>query len=211
MTKSSFRKHLFDVALHEDLKPSLVLIEVIWHDSFPNFMLWSQQSNLIKSMFIKVWSMVRFCVNLSFKLCDYNTWMGSWLPVSTATTNRPFGVHFEHVHVLTSSHCLPPPLGPKFILTPRWESNFNLSLCKKIPFVPYHLITLLSDIHYVHDAISWRSLTFISLATSSDSFTKMLLLDGILSTWPNTPIPTPLVALTWARLPFQILVCYQQG
>jgi hypothetical protein len=74
-------------------------------------------------------------------------------------------MHFEHVHLLASSPYLLPLLGPKFLLTPRWEFDFDLSLRKKVPFVPCHLMILPSDIHYVHNAISWKSLAFISLAT----------------------------------------------
>jgi hypothetical protein len=40
-------------------------------------------------------------------------------------------------------------LGLKFLLTQRWESNFDLSLHKEVPFVPCHLTTLFSNIHYV--------------------------------------------------------------
>ncbi len=76
-----------------------------------------------------------FCENLSPKLRDYSTRMGSWLPALAATTNQPFGMHFKHVHVLTSSPCLPPFLGPMFILTPKWESDFDLGIRKKVPFV----------------------------------------------------------------------------
>jgi hypothetical protein len=46
--------------------------------------------------------------------------------------------HFKHKCIPTSSPCPPPLLGPKFLLTPKWEFNFDLSLRKEIPFVPCH-------------------------------------------------------------------------
>ncbi len=109
----------------------------------------------------------------------------------------------------------------------------------------------LNNIHYVHDVISWKFLTFISFTTWCHTFMqfptplkerwcphhilcffcylsvycgillwlfghvpylthspKMPLLDGILSTWLSIHVLAPLVALTWAWLPFQILVRY---
>jgi hypothetical protein len=48
---------------------------------------------------------------------------------------QPFGMHFKHVRIPTSSLCLPPLLGPRFFLALMWESNFDLGLCKKVPFV----------------------------------------------------------------------------
>jgi len=77
----------------------------------------------------------RFCKNLSPKLHDYSTWMGSWLLVLATTTNQPFGMHFEHVCVPTNSPYLPPFLGPRFLLAPTWEFDFDLGLNKKVPFV----------------------------------------------------------------------------
>jgi hypothetical protein len=74
-------------------------------------------------------------------------------------------MHFEHVRVLANSTCLPPLLGPKFLLAPKWEFDFDLNLHKEVPFVPCHLMAFHSNTHYVHNEISWKSLTFISFAT----------------------------------------------
>jgi hypothetical protein len=95
-----------------------------------------------------------FCENLNPKLRDYSMRTGSWLPALVATTDQPFGMHFEHVHVPTSSPCLPPLLGPRFLLAPMWESDFDLGLRKKFhlskPFWQPFLY-----IPNVHDAIFW--------------------------------------------------------
>ncbi len=85
-----------------------------------------------------------FCKNPSPKLCDYSTRTGSWLPALAATTNQPFGMHLKHVHVPASSPCLLPLLGSKFLLTPKEESDFDLGLRKKVPFVQCHLTNLLA-------------------------------------------------------------------
>ncbi len=196
--------------------------------------------------------MFKHCKILSPKLHDYSTRTRSWLPAVAATTNQPFGMHFEHVHILASSPCLPPLLGPRFLPAPMWESDFDLGLHKK-----FHLSMPLDNsflyIPNVHDAIFWKFvLTFISFATwcstfvghlaplkerwcphhilcffyffvgllwnSSmvswacsifDSFTKMPLWDGNLSTWLSILVLAPLVALIWARPPLQILVHYE--
>jgi hypothetical protein len=137
--KPSFGRPLFQPSLHEELKAKSNLDLITWHDSFPNLAPRSQQSNLTKGMFIKVReAMFRLCKNLSPKLHDYSTWMGSWLPALAATTNQPFGMHFKHVHVPASSPCLPPLLGPKFLLVPRWEFDFDLGLRKKSSIYPCH-------------------------------------------------------------------------
>jgi hypothetical protein len=118
--------------------------------------------------------MLMICVNLSPKLHDYSTWTRSWFLALAATINQPFKIHFEHVHVPASSPCLPPLLGPKFLLVPRWESDFELSLHKEVPFVPCHLMTHSNNIHYVHDVIFWKSLTFILLVTWCGTFVWIL-------------------------------------
>jgi hypothetical protein len=43
------------------------------------------------------------------------------------TTNQSFGMHLRHVHVPASSPCLPPLLGPSFLL-PKEEFDFDLGL-----------------------------------------------------------------------------------
>jgi hypothetical protein len=103
---------------------------------FPNLCFNHNNQALTKGMLIKVRKMTfGFCENLSPKLHDYSTQTGSWLPTLAANTNQPFGMHFEHVHGLASSPCLPPLLGPRFLLAPMWESDFDLGLRKKVPFV----------------------------------------------------------------------------
>ncbi len=82
-------------------------------------------------------------------------------------------MHFKHVHVFTSSPCLPLLLEPKFFLTLKWESDFDLRLCKEVPFVPCHFYDFsLSKIHYVCDVISWKFFAFISLVTSHGTFVQ---------------------------------------
>ncbi len=135
MTKPSFGRQLFNPSPHKKFKASLILTQISWYDSFPNLAPRSQQSSLIKSMSIKVQEVTfRLCENLNPKLLNYNTWMGSWLAVLDTTTNQPFGMHFKHVRVLTNSSCLPPLLGPRLMLAPKWQSNFDLGLHKKVPF-----------------------------------------------------------------------------
>jgi hypothetical protein len=115
-------------------------------------------NHLIKGMPIKVREMMlRLCKNLSPTLRDYSTWIGSWLPTLTTTTNQPFGMHFKHVHILASPPCLPPLLGPRFLLAPKWEFDFDLRLCKKFHLsMRFH--DSFSNIDNVHDAISWKSI-----------------------------------------------------
>jgi hypothetical protein len=139
--------------------------KLLWHDSFPNLRLDHNNQALTKGMFIKVWEATfGFCENLNPKLRNYNMRMRSWLPALVATTNQPFGMHFEHVHVPASSLYLPPLLGPRFLLAPMWEFDFDLGLRKKFhlskPFWQPFLY-----IPNVHDAIFWKFLAFISLAT----------------------------------------------
>jgi len=87
-------------------------------------------------MFIKVWEVTfRLYKNLSPKLRDYSMWTGAWLPTLAAITDQPFGMHFKHVHVPASSPYLPSLLGPRFLLAPKRESDFDLGLHKKVPFV----------------------------------------------------------------------------
>ncbi len=86
--------------------------------------------------------------------------MGSRLPALAATTNQPFGMHFRHVHVPASSPYLPSLLGSRFLLIPKEKFDFDLGLCKKVPFVQCRLTTLLA---LMHDTISWKFLAFISL------------------------------------------------
>jgi hypothetical protein len=137
---------------------------------FPNLVFWSQQSSLIKGMLIKVREMTfRFCKNLSLKLCDYSMWTGSWLLTLATTANQPFGMHFKHVRVPANSSCLLPLLGPRFFLTPSgspiliwvYARKFHLSMPLDHSF---------NNTHYVHDVISWKSLTFISLVTWCGTF-----------------------------------------
>jgi hypothetical protein len=70
-------------------------------------------------------------------------------------------MHFKHVHVLTNSPCLPPVLGQDF----SWLLNGNLILIWAYAR-KFHLSMPLdhsfSNTHYVHDAIPWKSLAFIS-------------------------------------------------
>jgi hypothetical protein len=94
--------------------------------------------------------MFRFCENLSPKLCNYSTRTGSWLPALATTSNQPFGIHFKHVHIPTSSPCLPSLLGPRFFLTPKWESDFDLGLRKEVPFVHATL-----QFSYWYSLFSW--------------------------------------------------------
>jgi hypothetical protein len=42
-------------------------------------------------------AMLRFCENLSPKLCDYNMQTWSWLLALAVITNQLFGMHFKHV------------------------------------------------------------------------------------------------------------------
>ncbi len=87
-------------------------------------------------MLIKVRKVTfRFYENLSPKLRDYNMRTRSWFPALAAITNQHFGMHFKLVRVPASSPCLPPLLGPRFLLAPMWESNFDLGLCKRVPFI----------------------------------------------------------------------------
>jgi hypothetical protein len=148
--------------------------KLLWHDSFPNLRLDHNNQALTKSMFIKVREVTfGFCENLSPKLRNYSTRTGLWLPALAATTNQPFGMHFEHVHVPTNSPCLPPLLGPRFFLTPLWESNFDLGLRKK-----FHLSKPIWQpflyVPNVHDVIFWKLLAFISLVTWCGTFMWLL-------------------------------------
>ncbi len=103
---------------------------------FPNLCLDHNNQASTKGMFIKVpEATFGFYENLGPKLRDYSTQTGSWLPALATTTNQPFGMHFKHVHVPTNSPYLPPLLGPRFFLAPMWESDFDVGLCKRVPFV----------------------------------------------------------------------------
>jgi hypothetical protein len=95
----------------------------------------------------------RPCKSLSPKLHNYSTRTGSWLLALAATTNQPFGMHFKHVRIPISSPCLPPLLGPRFLLAPKWEFDFDFGLCKKVPFV--HVIWWL---FYSYSICSWCNL-----------------------------------------------------
>jgi hypothetical protein len=121
-------------------------------------------------MFIKVREVTfGFCENLSPKLRNYSMQMRSWLLALAATTNQPFRMHFEHVHVPASSPCLPLLLGPRFLLAPMWESDFDLGLRKK-----FHLSRSFWQpflyIPNVHGAIFWKFLAFISHAIWCGTF-----------------------------------------
>jgi hypothetical protein len=94
----------------------------------------------------------------------------SWLPTLAVTTNQPFGMHLKHVHVPASSPSLCSLFGPRFFLTPMYESDLDLGLHKRVPFVKCHLKTLFALIHYFCDTIFWIFLAFISLATWCDTF-----------------------------------------
>jgi hypothetical protein len=69
-------------------------------------------------------------------------WTGSWLPALATTTNQPLGMHFGHVHVLASSPCLPPFLGPKFLLAPHLGVRFWFGFTQESSICPCHLTTL---------------------------------------------------------------------
>jgi hypothetical protein len=87
-------------------------------------------------MFIKVRKTTfKFYENLSPKLRDYNMRTRSWFPALATTTNQHFGMHFKLVRVPASSLCLPPLLGPRFLLAPMWEFDFDLGLRKRVPFI----------------------------------------------------------------------------
>jgi len=83
---------------------------------------------------------------------------GSWLPVLAATTNQPSGMHLRLIHVPVSSPCLPPLLGSRFFLTPKWEFDFDLGLRKKFHLSNANLTTLFALIHYSRDTIFWKFL-----------------------------------------------------
>jgi hypothetical protein len=156
-------KELFHPYPHEELKSSLLLTQATWHDSFPP----SRASVTTtkpsrKGMLIKVQEATfRLCKGLSPKLHDYSTWTGSWFPALAATTNQPFGMHFGHVHVPASSPCLPPLLGPRFLLAPKWSPiliwaytrEFHLPMPFDNLFFFFFLVCLRCNI-YLCDAIS---------------------------------------------------------
>ncbi len=97
--------------------------------------------------------------------------MGSWLPVVAATTNQPFGMHLKLLHVLANSSCLPPSFGVKVFLNPKVGVRFWFGRIQGSSILSNaNLTTLFAFIHYFHDTIFWKFLTFISLATWYGTF-----------------------------------------
>jgi hypothetical protein len=85
------------------------------------------------------------------------------------TTNQPFGMHLRHVHVPTSSPCLPPLSGPIF-LNPKVGVWFWFGLTQESSICPMPFDNSICLIQISHDTISWKSLAFISLATWCGTF-----------------------------------------
>jgi hypothetical protein len=71
----------------------------------------------------------------------------------STNTNQPFMMHFKHVRIPISSPYLLLLLGPRFFLTPMWESDFDLGFRKK-NYLSMPLDNSFSNTHYVCDAIS---------------------------------------------------------
>ncbi len=67
-------------------------------------------------------------------------------------------MHLRLVHVPASSLYLPPLLGSRFFLTPKYESDFDLGLRKKFHLSNANLTTLFALIHYFRDTIFWKFL-----------------------------------------------------
>ncbi len=72
---------------------------------------------------------------------------------------------------------------------------------------------VMSSLHPMFLLFFYRSIVefFYGFLGMFHIWPKMLLLDGILSTWPSTLALAPLIALTWTQPPFQILVHYEWG
>ncbi len=85
------------------------------------------------------------------------------------TTNQPFGMHLRHVHVPTSSPCLPPLSGPSF-LNPKVGVRFRFGPTQNSSICPMPFDNTICLIQISHDIISWKSLAFISLATWCGTF-----------------------------------------
>jgi hypothetical protein len=63
-------------------------------------------------------------------------------------------MHLRFVHVPTSSHCLPPLLGSRFLLTPKVRVWFWSRPTQEIPFVQCQLDNLI----YTYTLFSWYNL-----------------------------------------------------
>ncbi len=75
---------------------------------------------------------------------------------------------------------------------------------------------VMSSSHYMFLLFLYRSIVeFFYGFLGDDPYMfhspKMLLLDTILSTWSSIPTHAPLIALTWAQPPIQILIHYEWG
>ncbi len=68
-------------------------------------------------------------------------------------------MHLRLVHVPANSPCLLPLLGSRFLLTLKWESDFDLGLHKKFHLSNANLTTLFALIHYSRDTIFWKFLS----------------------------------------------------
>ncbi len=78
------------------------------------------------------------------------------------TINQPFGMHLKHVHVLASSPCFPPLLGPSF-LNPKVGIRFWFGPTQDSSICPMPFDNFICLIQIFHDTISWKPLFHLKL------------------------------------------------
>ncbi len=109
---------------------------------------------------------------------------GSCLPALATTTNQSFGMHLKHVHVLASSPCLPPLLGPSFLnpkvgvqfwFGPMQDSSiypmpFDNPICTYTKFSWYNLLEVIYLFFAFISLSTWCGTFYVTLCPTKEQW-----------------------------------------